>query len=786
MKLSQEDSRDIIELLARKRNTKSYKRKSNDKLLQAIKENKTNKQQPRNKKTVDSIREDLKDLSYKLSKRELQKIRRNLYNIEKTKQFNKKKTNKYLDELNKKILKLETYHDHDDYEYRGIKNIKDLFKLSIDKNYYKATLVKSGYNGNYIQYESKGDKILTLKEYLALIEKYLRKLINYYKNKGEWKVQLIAEISLISLKPGSNETRILHTRSDNEEFMNGSDTDEIIEGFLNHFYKNMKKIYKKKMEGSDFELDSANFLYYDFNKISINKGGSYIDSPQWLKNKKSTINPINNDYKCFQYAVTLALNLDKIRKSPQRISKIKPFIDQYNWKYIDFPATSKVWKKFELNNEIALNILYVPDNTRKIYVAYKSKHNLTRENQIILLMITDGEKWHYLTVKNLSGLLRGITSIHAEDFYCLNCFCAHCSFDNSKNNLNYYRGEDFMKKFCKDLRIHATKIINYEKKKMISLTIKEEIYRNKQKICYICKKEFNKNDKKQQKVRDHCHYTGKYRGAAHNICNLRYKVPKEIPVVFHNGSTYDYHFIIKELVKEFEGNFECLGENTEKYITFSVPLKEKIENKNIEITYNIKFIDSYRFMSSSLSKLVDNLSEGIHNNKCADCESCLDYVPSTKNEKLIFKCFNCEQYYKRKINKDLIKTFVSTYEFCNKDLNKFILLLRKGVYPYEYMDSWERFNKTSLPRKEDFYSNLSMENIDDIDYRHGKNVFKRFELENLDQYHDLYVQSDTLLLAGAFENFRDMCIKEYELDPAHFLSLPGLAWQACLKKTNIE
>ena len=170
-----------------------------------------------------------------------------------------------------------------------------------------------------------------------------------------------------------------------------------------------------------------------------------------------------------------------------------------------------------------------------------------------------------------------------------------------------------MKKFCKDLREHATKIINYEKKKMIPLTTKEEIYHNKQEICYICKKEFNNNDdKKQQEVRDHCHYTEKYRGAAHNICNLRYKVPKEIPVVFHNGSTYDYHFIIKELVKEFGGNFECLGENTEKYITFSVPLKKKIENKDIQITCKIKFIDSYRFMSSSLSKLVDNyLKESI-------------------------------------------------------------------------------------------------------------------------------------------------------------------------------
>ena len=213
-----------------------------------------------------------------------------------------------------------------------------------------------------------------------------------------------------------------------------------------------------------------------------------------------------------------------------------------------------------------------------------------------------------------------------------------------------------MKNFCKDLKIHAYKIINCKKKKMMPLTVKEEIYHNKQKICYICKKEFDNNDKKNYKVRDHCHYTGKYRGAAHNICNLRYKVPKEIPIVFHNGSTYDYHFIIKELVKEFEGKFECLGENTEKYITFSVPLKNKIENKNIEITYKIKFIDSYRFMSSSLSKRVDNLSEDIHNNKCVNCNSCLDYI-KIKNEKLLLKCFNCNTYYKKKFNKDLIKKF---------------------------------------------------------------------------------------------------------------------------------
>ena len=190
-------------------------------------------------------------------------------------------------------------------------------------------------------------------------------------------------------------------------------------------------------------------------------------------------------------------------------------------------------------------------------------------------------------------------------------------------------------------------------------------------------------------------------------------------------------------------------------------------------------------MSSSLSNLVDNLSEGIHNNKCADCKSSLDYIKS-KNEKLILECYNCKQRYRKKFNKELTKRFASTYEFCNNDHNKFVLLLRKGVYPYECMDTWKKFNEISLPNKDDFCSNLNMEDINDIDYRHANNVFKVFKLENLGNYHDLYVQSDTLLLADVFNNFRNMFLKEYELDPAHFLSLPGLAWQACLKKTNIE
>ena len=151
-------------------------------------------------------------------------------------------------------------------------------------------------------------------------------------------------------------------------------------------------------------------------------------------------------------------------------------------------------------------------------------------------------------------------------------------------------------------------------------------------------------------------------------------------------------------------------------------------------------------MSNSLSNLADNLS---HNDRCIDCKSCLDYM-TTKDEQVIFRCFECKKDYKKDFNKELINRFSSTYNFCNGDINKSILLLRKGVYPYEYMDSWKRFNATSLPEKEAFYSNLNMEDITDGDHWHVKRVLKHVSNKNLGDYHDLSVQSDTLLLADVY------------------------------------
>ena len=181
--LSKSELNDIVQLVAKKRHIEDYQNKSNDSLYKVF------KKQLKNKERIDNIREELKNPLYNISKKESKDVKSTLYNIEKTKKISSKKPSKYLDKLDKRIFELDKYQDYDDYEYKGIKNIRDLFKVTIDKDYYQPKLVNSVYKNNYIQYESKGDRILSIEEYFSLIEKYLRELINQYKNQGEWKVQ---------------------------------------------------------------------------------------------------------------------------------------------------------------------------------------------------------------------------------------------------------------------------------------------------------------------------------------------------------------------------------------------------------------------------------------------------------------------------------------------------------------------------------------------------------------------------------------------------------------------
>ena len=307
-----------------------------------------------------------------------------------------------------------------------------------------------------------------------------------------------------------------------------------------------------------------------------------------------------------------------------------------------------------------------------------------------------------------------------------------------------YTGEDAIEKFIEWPEKDVKYISNISTKKMI-FGEKEAIDFNNATKCWICKGELGPD-----KVRDHCHLTGRYRGAAHNQCNLKYRRLTFTPVAFHNLTNYDAHLFVTHLGYD-EGDISCIANNEEKYISFSKQITVGTYRKSAingegdvyyvekPITHTIKFIDSFRFMGTSLSKLVNNL-------------------PETAFQ-------NVGKYYtKEKL--DLIK--------------------RKGVYPYEYMDSIERFKETMLPLKESFYSSLSDEHISDEDYEHAKKVWDAFEMKSLEDYHELYNKTDVLLLADVFENFRGICSLNYGLDPAHYYTSPGLAWDACLKMTEVK
>ena len=263
----------------------------------------------------------------------------------------------------------------------------------------------------------------------------------------EGRIQLNMHVNFISLRD-TWETRTIYELSDNEEIRRGNETDDIMKELFESFLNNYQKEEQIMRRGSDFIFESDELLDYHLYKTSLKRRKSYIESFEWLRNKIATINPQNNEDKRFQYPITVALNHQNIGNKPERISNIKPFINQYNWKDIDIKAHQKEdreeleknnmeidWKKFEQNSKtIALSILFVPHNTNTIRLACKSKYNRKCENQVVLLMITDGKKWHYLALKSvrtndgynhpvrsLSRLFRGITSNHIGDFHCLDC-----------------------------------------------------------------------------------------------------------------------------------------------------------------------------------------------------------------------------------------------------------------------------------------------------------------------------------------------------------------------------
>ena len=315
--------------------------------------------------------------------------------------------------------------------------------------------------------------------------------------------------------------------------------------------------------------------------------------------------------------------------------------------------------------------------------------------------------------------------------------------DTKRKQLNSYiktkpEDPDAIDVFIKWLEDDVKFLANITPKKMI-FTKEDEKQFNMASDCWICGEELG-NDR----VRDHCHYTGCYRGAAHNTCNLKYRKPESVPVFFHNLTGYDSHLFIKKLGSSNEKeNIKCIPNNEEKYITFTKTIitgqytNKKGEEKNK--TFDIVFKDSLKFMSSSLGALVNNLPKNGFKN--------------------ISKYYTPEEV-------ELIK--------------------QKGFYPYEFMDTEEKFNDTKLPPREVFYSKLSGKGITEKNYKHAWNVWNTFKMKTFKDYHKLYNETDVLLLADVFENFRNLCLKIYGLDPVYYYTAPGLAWDACLKMTNIN
>ena len=649
-----------------------------------------------------------------------------------------------------------------------------------------------------------------------------RSVINFLRNNRRTKIKLIMRCNMEKNNFSTGEVIVNKTsfHSKPEVNLEGTDVDDLYNTMVDRVLEAM----------ATFQRDGSNWTFKSIICLEIHtvayeplKGNSYIPLPPKLAQKKAIINMKNEDDKCFTWSVLRALNPRE--DHAERIDKdLNKKEDSLNMTGIVYPVQLNAIDKFERQNPtISINVFGYEESVCTLRVS-------KCEDRVVvnLLLISDDEKRHYCLIKSMSRLLSSQTSKrNGVQYYCMRClnpfhsqesldkhleYCSTheavkiempgegtiLSFKNYNRSMRvpfivYADFESFIKpidtcrpspensytkqyqkhtpsSFCYYIKCFDDEVyyqnpvtytastdnedvaqifVNMLEEDVKSIykrfsTPKEMIFGAKEREefdeateCWICHGELGLD-----RVRDHCHLTGKYRGAAHNKCNLQYRRPKFIPVVFHNLSGYDSHLFIKNLGVT-EGNINCIPNNEEKYISFSKDIVVgEYTNKNgkiVDIKQQLRFIDSFKFVASSLDKLVENLDK--------HC------------------CVNTGKFYKGK---------------------QLSLLMRKGVYPYEYASSCARFDDKQLPPKEAFYSKLSGEGISDDDYKHAHAVWDEFGMKTFKDYHNLYNKSDVLLLADVFENFRDVCMKNYQLDPAWYYTAPGLAWDAALKKTGVE
>ena len=694
-----------------------------------------------------------------------------------------------------------------------------------EKRLFTPVEEKSALNKNVVDYVINGDPTYGPSEFLHIAKPHVINIMVLNRN---IKTKLYLNCLMSRSDPLGTIVKKFKFHSIGYKIITeATDPHEIYNEMVDEIEEEIQKV--EQAEGSGWVFLEVENLTLHTDIWDPIKGSSYIDLPKELKNKNAIVNMKNEDNnKCFLWCVLRALNPSK-DKHPSRIDKdLKSKENTLNMEGIEYPVSLKDIKRFEKQNpEISVSVLgYSKDE--KIYPLRISKKENKRKNNIVLLLIKDGDKSHYCLVKNLSALLSSQVNKHKSKLYfCLNClngfdtmvklekhkeycdeeesikinmpkpgtyikflnflysekapFAIYADFEsllkpletckpdpNKSYTLKYQKHEPlsfryFIKSFDEsvyksELREYIkeneedpdpvdvflswleadVKIISELGNKPMKITEEEQEQFNQASNCWICGNLLNLEDR----VRDHCHYTGRYRGAAHNRCNLKYRKPNNISVFFHNLGGYDSHLFIKKLNNTM-GPIDCIPNNEENYISFSKSIKTgEYKNKKGETKdkyFKIIFKDSFKFMASSLDALVNNLSEDDFKN--------------------LEKYFTPEQ----------VK-----------------LLKQKGFFPYDYLDSIEKLKDPTPPPQEAFYSKLNGKGINNYNYKRVLNVWKTFKMKTFKDFLSVYNTSDVLLLADVFEKFRDVCLKNYGLDPAHYYTAPGLAWDAMLKMTKIN
>lgn len=540
-------------------------------------------------------------------------------------------------------------------------------------------------------------------------------------------------------------------------------------------------------------------------------GSTYIPLPNSLAKSGSVLNIENTDEKCFVWSVLASIH--PAENIPTNVDKYRPFQNDLHITGIKFPMTLSQIDKFENQNpSISINVFTYEDNE---ILPLKITTGTRRLHHVNLLLLKWKDKSHYALITDLNRFLSRSKSVKNRSFfcpYCLHGFIRHdlltnhlpcCSTNGPQKvelpvegqndilefkdiekglkvpfviyadfetlntklhscspNLEHanttaitklevcgfgykvvcvdskytkptvvYRGENASIKLIECLLQEQEEIEAILRRVEPMVMSEEDIVQSRNATeCCICKKTFTMYDQVYSRlVRHHNHVTGSFIGMAHNKCNLNCKQAKHTCVIFHNLKNFDAHILCESIGRFKKLRLNCIAQTTEKYVSFSLG--------------NLRFIDSLQFLPTSLENLVNNLvQDGVHS------------FPNFLKE------FPYEQA---------------------------TLLLRKGVYPYEYMDNEDRFQETSLPPKEAFYSNITKESISDENYAHAQEVYQTFSLNNLGEYHDLYLKTDVVLLCDVFEAFRNVCMEQYQLDCCHYYTSPGLAWSACLKMTGV-